>query len=80
MDYFHPDFRNADGSSRILCLWDQSIQGNPPQGYVTGTEYTKEQIDEALALGENQGRRLVPFSDYSGHGTSVLGIAAGNQH
>ena len=78
MDYFHPDFRNADGSSRILRLWDQSIQGNPPQGYVTGTEYTKEQIDEALALGENQGRRLVPSSDYSGHGTSVLGIAAGN--
>ena len=64
VDYFHPDFRNADGSSRILRLWDQSIQGNPPQGYVTGTEYTKEQIDEALALGENQGRRLVPSSDY----------------
>ena len=78
VDYFHPDFRNADGSSRILRLWDQSIQGNPPQGYVTGTEYTKEQIDEALALGENQGRRLVPSSDYSGHGTSVLGVAAGN--
>ena len=78
VDYFHPDFRNADGNSRILRLWDQSIQGNPPQGYVTGTEYTKEQIDEALALGENQGRRLVPSVDYSGHGTSVLGIAAGN--
>ena len=78
VDYFHPDFRNADGSSRILRLWDQSIQGNPPQGYAAGTEYTKEEIDEALALGENQGRRLVPSMDYSGHGTSVLGIAAGN--
>ena len=78
VDYFHPDFRNADGSSRILGLWDQSIPGKPPQGYVTGTEYTKEEIDEALALGENQGRRLVPSVDYSGHGTSVLGIAAGN--
>lgn len=44
VDYFHPDFRNADGSSRILRLWDQSIPGKPPQGYVTGTEYTKEEI------------------------------------
>ena len=44
VDYFHPDFRNADGSSRILRLWDQSIPGKPPQGYVTGTEYTEEEI------------------------------------
>ena len=78
IDYFHPDFRNEDGSSRILALWDQSIPGRPPRGYVTGTEYTKEEIDEALALGENQGRRLVPSVDNSGHGTAVLGIAAGN--
>ncbi len=78
LDYFHPDFRNEDGSSRILALWDQSIPGRPPRGYATGTEYTKEEIDEALALGENQGRRLVPSVDNSGHGTAVLGIAAGN--
>ena len=78
VDYFHPDFRNEDGSSRILYLWDQGIPGKPPAGYGAGTEYTKEEIDEALALGENQGRRLVPSVDYSGHGTSVLGITAGN--
>ena len=78
VDYFHPDFRNEDGSSRILALWDQSIPGRPPRGYATGTEYTKEEINEALALGENQGRRLVPSVDNSGHGTAVLGIAAGN--
>ena len=78
VDYFHPDFRKEDGSSRILRLWDQSIEGIPPQGYAVGTEYTKEEIDEALALGEDQGRRLVPSVDYRGHGTSVLGIAAGN--
>ena len=38
VDYFHPDFRNEDGSSRILRLWDQSLDGKPPRGYVTGTE------------------------------------------
>ena len=52
VDYFHPDFRNEDGSSRILKLWDQSIPGNPPEGYIRGTEYTKDKIDEALALGK----------------------------
>ena len=78
VDYFHPDFRNEDGSSRILYLWDQGIPGKPPAGYGSGTEYTKEEIDEALALGENQGRRLVPSVDISGHGTAVFGIAAGN--
>ena len=78
VDVFHPDFRNEDGSSRILRLWDQSLDGNPPEGYTTGTEYTKEEIDKALALGETEGRRLVPSRDFSGHGTAVLGIAAGN--
>ena len=78
VDYFHPDFRNEDGSTRILRLWDQSVAGNPPENYVSGTEYTKEEIDEALALGETEGRRLVPSGDFSGHGTAVLGIAAGN--
>ena len=78
VDFFHPDFRNEDGSSRILRLWDQSINGNPPEGYTRGTEYTKEEIDEAFVLGETEGRRLVPSRDVSGHGTAVLGIAAGN--
>ena len=78
VDYFHPDFRNEDGSSRILKLWDQSIPGKPPEGYIRGTEYMKDEMDEALALGETEGRRLVPSRDFSRHGTAVLGIAAGN--
>lgn len=79
VDYTHPDFRNEDGSSRILALWDQTISGNPPEGYRMGTEYTKEQIDEALRqYDQGQGRGLVPSVDASGHGTRVLGIAAGN--
>ena len=81
VDYRHPDFCNEDGSSRILRLWDQSArgtEGSPPEGYFLGVEYTKEDIDRALALPENEGNLIVPQQDLSRHGTSVLGIAAGN--
>lgn len=79
IDYSHPDFRNQDGSTRILKLWDQSIQGNPPKGYVIGTEYTREQINVALEADTRAEReRLLPSRDLSGHGTGVMGIAAGN--
>ncbi len=79
VDYTHPDFRNEDGTTRILALWDQTIPGRPPEGYRIGTEYTKEQINEALSEDDPVRRReLVPSQDTSGHGTRVLGIAAGN--
>ncbi len=79
VDYRHPDFINEDGSSRILYIWDQSIAGNPPEGYNIGTEYNNAQINEALLQTNTEDRlRIVPSSDRSGHGTHVLGIAAGN--
>ena len=78
VDYRHPAFLTADGKSRILRLWDQSIPGNPPEGYAIGTEYTNEEINEALSLSVQEGRLLVPSEDVSGHGTAVLGVAAGS--
>lgn len=79
IEYANMDFRNADGSSRIRFLWDQTAKGTPPVGYREGAEFTKEQIDEAL-LKETRKERLaaVPSIDTSGHGTAVAGIAAGN--
>lgn len=68
ISYWAPDFRNADGTTRILYLWDQ----------VLGQVYDREQINEALALGDiQQARRLIPSIDTTGHGTAVAGIAAG---
>lgn len=79
IDYENEVFRNADGTTRIRNLWDQTIPGNPPEGYVIGTEYTREEINEALRASTRQERiQLVPSRDISGHGTSVAGIAAGN--
>lgn len=74
INYELPDFRNMDGSTRILRLWDQTISGNPPSGYFIGTEYTKDQINAALTGDKN----IVPSRDVSGHGTAVAGIAVGN--
>ncbi len=69
IDYAHPDFRKADGTTRILNLWDQTLD----------REFTEEEINAALAAPtETERYRLVPSRDLSGHGTHVAGIAAGN--
>ena len=88
VDYFHPDFRDDDGNTRIAAIWDQTVpegaqQGHdaarPPEGFTRGIEYTREMIDAALAAGSREAAyRIVPEQDLSGHGTQVLGIAAGN--
>lgn len=81
IDYTNPVFQNADGTTRIRALWDQSLSENPPQGYLIGTEYTSEQINEALRQPTIQERRqIVPSQDISGHGTAVAGVAAGNSN
>ncbi len=48
IDFENMEFRNPDGSTRLVALWDQSIPGNPPGGYIQGTEFTREQINEYL--------------------------------
>ena len=71
-------FRNEDGSTRILGIWDQTIQeGEPPEGILYGTEYKKEAIDRALKS-ENP-RQIVPSYDENGHGTAIASIAAGSR-
>ena len=74
IDYSHPDFRNEDGTTRIEALWDQSIPGNPPEGFNIGTLYTREQINEALQTPMPQRLDIVPSTDLSGHGTHVWSL------
>lgn len=69
IDYAHPDFRNADGTTRILELWDQTLD----------TVYDRDDINLALEQPTEQLRyEVCPSRDSSGHGTHVAGIAAGN--
>ncbi len=78
IDYMHPVFRYSDGSTRIIGIWDQTIQtGETPPGIMYGSEYRKELIDEALKLPDPH--ELVPTDDEIGHGTFMAGIAAGGE-
>lgn len=76
IDYRSNAFRKADGSTRIRFLWDQSLQpgeeGQPPEGFLQGVEYSEEQINEALSQDVP-----LPTVDITGHGTAVTAIAAG---
>lgn len=72
IDYLHPDFIYPDGTSKIMYLWDQTKEGNPPEGFYMGTEYTREDINKAIA--ENNKELSV---DEEGIGTALSGICAG---
>ena len=77
IDYTLDIFRDANKESRILAIWDQENQtGTPPEGFLYGSEYRREQINEALRS-ENP-YSVVPSRDELRHGTSMAGVAAGS--
>ncbi len=76
IDYQNPIFRNADGSTRIMTIWDQTIQtGTPPSGFIYGSEYKQSDINQALT--SDNPLSIVPSTDTNGHGTFLSSIAAG---
>ena len=71
IDWQHPDFINANGTTRIRALLDMTgLNGCSASGAI---EYTEAQINAALAGGPPIGER-----DAVGHGTATTGGAAGN--
>lgn len=79
IDYQHPAFRGSDGSTRILSIWDQTIQeGEVPEDFTFGSEYDREQINQALQ--SSNPLSIVPTTDTIGHGTAIASILAGSQN
>lgn len=75
--YQEPVFRDFAGKSRIVSIWDQTIQtGTPPDGFAYGSEYTNEMINEALA--SSSPLSVVPSTDANGHGSVMASLAAGS--
>ncbi len=77
IDYTNPVFRYEDGTSRIVSIYDQSIQGTPPANFLVGTEFTNSQINEALS--GSSPFDTVPSRDEVGHGTFLASLAAGRE-
>lgn len=77
IDYTHRAFINEDGTTKITRIWDQTIPGDPPEGFSFGSEYTRDDINEALKS-ENP-YDIVPSIDESGHGTFLAGLSAGRE-
>ena len=71
IDYLNQDFINEDGSSKILYLWDQeSNYKSPPEGMLFGSEFTRDEINEAISNNNGDLSR-----DEIGTGTMAAGIA-----
>ncbi|MFN8547965.1 MAG: S8 family serine peptidase [Candidatus Eisenbacteria bacterium] len=69
LDLSHADFRRED-QSRVVGVWDQTVQPTaaPPTGFSYGREWSNREINAGVATAV----------DTQGHGTHVMGIAAGN--
>ena len=126
VDYRHPDFCTADGATRILTYWDQTLDYDGMNRYGVGRIFSREELDRLLTAaagsgapgsgvpgdlpvsvpsagtavpdmeaddgapgGGAPGGQTVsapateaplpePSADFSGHGTHIAGICAGN--
>ena len=76
LDFYHDDFLDDNGQTRVLALWDQTAPtGAPPTGFGYGNVCSRAQMQQAINTGNSAS---CPQRDFNGHGTHVAGTAAGD--
>lgn len=82
IDYLNPRFMTRDGNTRIISIWDQTLQqGTSPKSIAYGTEFSKEDIDLAIKA-KNTGKNpydIVVHRPENEHGTAMAGIIGGRR-
>lgn len=73
IEWSHPDFQHADGTTRVRWLWDQTMSsgGTEPDEFGYGQEWDSTAINSGECT-------HAEWSGYFGHGSNVTGIGAGN--
>ena len=61
VDYRHPDFRNEDGSTRILAYWDQSL----PFSYYTNNDSNVEHDNKDFSDNDSIRNRIHNSADFN---------------
>lgn len=77
IDYLNEEFMREDDTTRILRIWDQSIEGDTyVYGAKLGVEFTESQINEAIQARKNgeDPYSIVNTIDEIGHGTATASI------
>lgn len=83
-DFAHENFLKADGTTRLLSLWDQNGGSSPSSPFGYGKEHTAASMNLALNQADPYGAINYDPADFEfpantgSHGTHVMDIAAGN--
>ena len=77
IDYTQKAFQFEDGTSKILHLWDQTVDGKRSEGLYFGSDYDNSDLNRALR--SETPLNVVPQTDEDGHGTFLASVAAANE-